>query len=143
MIDHTNALEHENMLLKEKLVHVECEALAHKTQEIKGVTVLVHKFKGYSIRELRIAADTLTNKLPNSIVVLATVDEEGTKVNLIVAISKELTSKIKAGDLANAVATHVGGKGGGRPEMAQAGGTKVEGLDEALATVEPFLQERL
>ncbi len=143
MIDHTNALEHENMLLKEKLVHVECEALAHKTQEIKGVTVLVHKFKGYSIRELRIAADTLTHKLPNSIVVLATVDEEGTKVNLIVAISKELTSKIKAGDLANAVAAHVGGKGGGRPEMAQAGGTKVEGLDEALATVEPFLQERL
>ena len=117
MIDHTNALEHENMLLKEKLVHVECEALAHKTQEIKGVTVLVHKFKGYSIRELRIAADTLTHKLP--------------------------TSKIKAGDLANAVAAHVGGKGGGRPEMAQAGGTKVEGLDEALATVEPFLQERL
>lgn len=143
MIDHTNALEHENMLLKEKLVHVECEALAHNTQEIKGVTVLVHTFKGYSIRELRIAADSLKDKLPNSVVVLATVDEEGSKVNLIVAISKELTAKVKAGDLANTVAAQVGGKGGGRPEMAQAGGTKVEGLAAGLALVEPFLQERL
>lgn len=143
MIDRTNALEHENMLLKEKLVHVECEALAHNTQEIKGVNVLVHTFKGYSIRELRIAADTLKDKLPNSVVVLATVDEEGSKVNLIVAISKELTAKVKAGDLANTVAAQVGGKGGGRPEMAQAGGTKVEGLAAGLALVEPFLQERL
>ena len=143
MIDRTNALEHENMLLKEKLVHVECEALAHNTQEIKGVTVLVHTFKGYSIRELRIAADSLKDKLPNSVVVLATVDEEGSKVNLIVAISKELTAKVKAGDLANTVAAQVGGKGGGRPEMAQAGGTKVEGLAAGLALVEPFLQERL
>lgn len=143
MIDRTNALEHENMLLKEKLVHVECEALAHNTQEIKGVTVLVHTFKGYSIRELRIAADSLKDKLPNSVVVLATVDEEGSKVNLIVAISKELTAKVKAGDLANTVAAQVGGKGGGRPEMAQAGGTKVESLAAGLALVEPFLQERL
>ena len=143
MIDRTNALEHENMLLKEKLVHVECEALAHNTQEIKGVNVLVHTFKGYSIRELRIAADSLKDKLPNSVIVLATVDEEGSKVNLIVAISKELTAKVKAGDLANTVAAQVGGKGGGRPEMAQAGGTKVEGLAAGLALVEPFLQERL
>ena len=75
--------------------------------------------------------------------VLGSIDPATDKVNLIAAVSKDLTSKLKAGDLVNAVAAHVDGKGGGRPDMAQAGGTKKEGLDEAIAAVIPFLQERL
>ena len=75
--------------------------------------------------------------------VLGSADEHSDKVNLIAAVSKDLTSKLKAGDLVNAVAAYVDGKGGGRPDMAQAGGTKKAGLDDAIASVVPYLQEHL
>lgn len=143
LIEHNNSIEHENMLLKEKLVHLECVKLAQQAQEINGVKVVACKVQNYSMREMRLAVDELKNTLPTCVVALGSLDESGEKVNLIAAVSKDLTSKLKAGDLVNAMAALVGGKGGGRPDMAQAGGTKPEGLDDAIACVMPFLQERL
>ncbi len=143
MIEHTSSIEHENMLLKEKLVHFECVNFAHEATEDKGVKVVARKVDGYSMRELRLAVDELKNTLKTCVVVLGCVDEKTDKVNLIAAVSKDLTSKLKAGDLVNAVAAHVDGKGGGRPDMAQAGGTNKDGLDAAIAAVAPFLQEHL
>lgn len=143
IIERTNSLEHENMLLKEKLVHYECVNLANHVQEIKGVKLIAARVDKYSMRELRLAVDELKNTLKTCVVVLGSVDESGEKVNLIAAISKDLTDKLKAGELVNTVAAFVGGKGGGRPDMAQAGGTKPEGLDDAIKAVEPFVQERL
>lgn len=143
MIEHTNSIEHENMLLKERLVHLECAAFAGAAEEIKGIKTVARKVEGYSMRELRLAVDDLKDRLQSCIVVLGSIDDKTDKVNLIAAVSKDLTSKLKAGDLVNAVAAHVDGKGGGRPDMAQAGGTRKEGLNEAIAAVAPFLQERL
>ena len=143
MIEHTNSIEHENMLLKEKLVHLECVNFAHEATELNGVKVVARKVDGYSMRELRLAVDELKNTLKTCVVVLGSIDEKTDKVNLIAAVSKDLTSKLKAGDLVNAVAAHVDGKGGGRPDMAQAGGTNKNGLDAAINAVAPFLQERL
>lgn len=143
MIEHTNSIEHENMLLKEKLVHLECVNFAHEATELNGVKVVARKVDGYSMRELRLAVDELKNTLKTCVVVLGSIDEKTDKVNLIAAVSKDLTSKLKAGDLVNAVAAHVDGKGGGRPDMAQAGGTNKDGLDAAINAVAPFLQERL
>ena len=143
MIEHTNSIEHENMLLKEKLVHLECVNFAHEATELNGVKVVARKVDGYSMRELRLAVDELKNTLKTCVVVLGSIDEKTDKVNLIAAVSKDLTSKLKAGDLVNAVAAHVDGKGGGRPDMAQAGGTNKNGLDAAINSVAPFLQERL
>ena len=143
MIEHTNSIEHENMLLKEKLVHLECVNFAHEATELNGVKVVARKVDGYSMRELRLAVDELKNTLKTCVVVLGSIDEKTDKVNLIAAVSKDLTGKLKAGDLVNAVAAHVDGKGGGRPDMAQAGGTNKNGLDAAINAVAPFLQERL
>lgn len=143
MIEHTNSIEHENMLLKEKLVHLECVNFAHEATEFNGVKVVARKVDGYSMRELRLAVDELKNTLKTCVVVLGSIDEKTDKVNLIAAVSKDLTGKLKAGDLVNAVAAHVDGKGGGRPDMAQAGGTNKNGLDAAINAVAPFLQERL
>ena len=143
MIEHTNSIEHENMLLKEKLVHLECVNFAHEATELNGVKVVARKVDSYSMRELRLAVDELKNTLKTCVVVLGSIDEKTDKVNLIAAVSKDLTGKLKAGDLVNAVAAHVDGKGGGRPDMAQAGGTNKNGLDAAINAVAPFLQERL
>lgn len=143
LIEHTNSIEHENMLLKEKLVHLDSINLAHNAQEVKGIKVVAAKTENYSMRELRLAVDELKNTLKTCVVVLGSGDEHSDKVNMIAAVSKDLTSKLKAGDLVNAVAAHVNGKGGGRPDMAQAGGTNKAGLDEAIASVLPYLQEHL
>ena len=143
MIEHTSSIEHENMLLKEKLVHLECVNFAHEATECKGVKVVARKVDGYSMRELRLAVDELKNTLKTCVVVLGSVDEKTDKVNLIAAVSKDMTAKVKAGDLVNAVAAHVDGKGGGRPDMAQAGGTNKAGLDAAIAAVAPFLEQNL
>lgn len=141
LIEHTHSIEHENMLLKEKLVHLEASSLAKDAGDINGVKVVSCEVKNYSMRELRLAVDELKNLLPTCAVVLGAVD--GEKVNLIAAVSKDLTGKLKASDLVNFAASFVGGKGGGRPDMAQAGGTKPEGLKDALKSVPGFLAERL
>ena len=141
LIEHNNSIEHENMLLKEKLVHLEASALAAKAVEIKGVKCVIAEVNAYSMRELRLAVDELKNTLGTCAVVLGSVEND--KVNLIAALSRDLTSKVKAGDLVNAVAHYVDGKGGGRPDMAQAGGNNPAGLKDGLAAAPAFLEERL
>ncbi len=143
MIEHTNSIEHENMLLKEKLVHLDCVNLTHSAQEINGVKVIAAKTDGYSKRELRLAADELVHTLKSCVVVLGSPEEHEDKVSLIAAVSPDLTARVPANELVNAVAAYVGGKGGGRPYVAQAGGTNKAGLDDAIASVVPYLQERL
>ena len=141
LIEHTQSIEHENMLLKEKLVHTEAQGLVSQALDIKGAKVVVAQVDKYSVRELRLAADELRNRLGSSVVLLGTVVDG--KVSFIAMISKDLTSKLKAGELVNYVASFVGGKGGGRPDMAQAGGTKPEGLPQALAEAPKFIEEHL
>ncbi len=141
LIEHTQSIEHENMLLKEKLVHTEAQGLAAKALDIKGVKVVVAQVDHYSVRELRLAVDELRNRLSSCVVLLGTAVDG--KVSLIAAISKDLTSKLKAGELVNFAASFVGGKGGGRPDMAQAGGTDPAGLPQALADAPKFIEEHL
>ena len=141
LIERTHSIEHENMLLKEKLVHLEASAMVAKAVEINGAKVVVSAVDNYSMRELRLAVDELKNTLGTCAVVLGSVEEN--KVNLIAAVSKDLTSKVKAGDLVNVVASFVGGKGGGRPDMAQAGGNNPEGLKDGLAAAPKWLAEHL
>lgn len=142
VLDHAKSLEKENELLKEKIVALECAALVSSAHEVKGVKVISTKIDNYSAKELRVAVDDLKVRLPSSIIVLGSVTEDN-KVNLIAAVSKDLTAKVKAGDLIREVASYVGGKGGGRPDMAQAGGTQPEGLNKALAAVDSLVSERI
>ncbi len=141
LIEHTQSIEHENMLLKEKLVHTEALGLAQQAQEINGVKVVIASVEHYSMRELRLAVDELKNSLKSCVVLLGSAD--GNKASLIAAVSKDLTSKLKAGDLVNFAASFVDGKGGGRPDMAQAGGNDASGLPKALAEAPAFIAEHL
>ncbi len=141
LIQHTQSLEHENTLLKEKLVHHDARALVASAVDINGVNTVVTSVPAYSARELRLCADELKNSLKTCAFVLGSVDND--KVSLIAGVSSDLTSKIKAGDLVNVVAKLCDGKGGGRPDMAQAGGTKPEGLEEGLTAAKQWLKEHL
>ena len=142
VLEHSKSLEKENEQLKEKIVALECAALVSSAHEVKSVKVIATKIDNYSAKELRVAVDDLKVRLPSSIIVLGSVTEDN-KVNLIVAVSKDLTAKVKAGDLIREVASYVGGKGGGRPDMAQAGGTQPEGLNKALSAVDSLVSERI
>lgn len=141
IIEHTQSLEHENMLLKEKIVHLEAQSLIKSVEVVNGVNVLVKEVKDYTARDLRLATDELANTLKNYVIVLASA--ENGKVNLIATVSDNLTSKIKAGELVNHAASFVGGKGGGRPNMAQAGGTKIEAINQALTNALSFVKGKL
>lgn len=142
VLDHSKSLEKENEQLKEKIVALECAALVSSAHEVNGVKVIATKIDNYSAKELRVAVDDLKVRLPSSIIVLGSVTEDN-KVNLIAAVSKDLTAKVKAGDLIREVASYVGGKGGGRPDMAQAGGTQPDGLNKALSAVDSLVSERI
>jgi len=108
---------------------------------VKGVKVLAAKLEGADAKTLRDTMDQLKNKLPSSAIVLAA--SEGEKVSLIAGVTQDLIAKLKAGELVNHVATQVGGKGGGRPDMAQAGGTDAKALPQALDSVKEWVAERL
>ena len=142
VLDHAKSLEKENELLKEKIVALESASLVEKAHDVNGVPVICSKIENYGAKELRVAIDNLKCRLQSYIIVLGSVAEDD-KVSLIAAVSKDLVSKLKAGDLIKEVAAYVGGKGGGRPDMAQAGGTNPEGLDKALASVEKIVSERV
>lgn len=142
MINHAKSLEKENEQLKEKIVALESASLVSKSIDVKGIPVIVAKIENYGAKELRVAVDNLKARVPTCVVVLGSVTEDN-KVNLIAAVSKDLVGKVKAGDLIREVASYVGGKGGGRPDMAQAGGTNGEGLDKALAAVKSLVSERV
>jgi alanyl-tRNA synthetase len=109
--------------------------------DIKGVKLLAAKLPGADAKALRDTLDQLKNKLKSAVVVLASVD--GDKVQLAAGVTADSLGKVKAGELVNFVAQQVGGKGGGKPDMAMAGGTNPAGLDAALASVQAWVTERL
>lgn len=140
-LEKSKLLEKELSQLKDKLAAATSADLAGEAQEIAGTKVLVKKLEGVDAGALRGLQDELKQKLQSGIVVLGIASDE--KVNLIVGVTKDLTSKVKAGELVAMIAAQVGGKGGGRPDMAQAGGSEPAHLDSALASVLPWLSERL
>jgi alanyl-tRNA synthetase len=141
LVDNNRRLEKELEQLKSKLASSAGSDLAADAVEIDGIKVLAAKLDGADPKSLRDTLDQLKNKLGSAVIVLATVS--GDKVSLVAGVTKDQTAKVKAGDLVKTVAEQVGGKGGGRPDMAQAGGNRPEALDGALASVEPWVRERL
>ena len=133
-------LEKEITQLSAKQAFAQGEALLSRAIPIEGVSLICEEVKG-DMETLRHISDELRNRLEKGVIVLATV--EGSKVNLMAAVTKNLTSQIHAGHLVNEVAHHVGGKGGGRPDMAQAGGTVPEKLSEALEKGSEWVRKRL
>ena len=126
---------------KQKLASQQGSDLVSKIQVIKGHNVLVANLPGVEAKALRGMLDELKQKISSGIIVLG-VPGEG-KVNLIAGVTSDLVNQIKAGELINFVASQVGGKGGGRPDMAQAGGTQPENLEHALTSVYDFISEKI
>ena len=135
-------LEHEVSLLKDKIAASKTADLMNEVISVNGVKVLSAELEGVDVKNLRTMLDDLKNRLGSGIVVLG-LKSGSDKVSLIAGVTKDLTGKIKAGELVNMVASYVGGKGGGRPDMAQAGGTNPDGLTKALDAVSSWLEERL
>ncbi len=142
LLAHEKQLEREIALLKEKIAASKTSELMNDVISINGVKVLVSELEGVDAKNLRTMLDDLKNRLGSGVVVLGIKTGED-KVSLIAGVTKDLTGKVKAGELVNMVASYVGGKGGGRPDMAQAGGTNPAGLEKALASVSSWLEERL
>ena len=134
-------LEKEIESLRQKLASGQGGDLSSQAQVIKGVKVLAARVEGADAKTLRDTIDKLKDKLQNAAIVLACVQDG--KVVLVAGVTKELMAKVPAGELVNQVALHVGGKGGGRPDMAQAGGTDPTQLDAALAGVVGWIEGRL
>ena len=140
-LERTRQLEKELQQLKEQAAAQESANLSSKAEEINGVKLLVSELTGVEPKMLRTMVDDLKNQLGSTIVVLATVADG--KVSLIAGVSKDVTDRVKAGELVGMVALQVGGKGGGRPDMAQAGGTDASALPAALASVKGWVSAKL
>ncbi|MGJ0483264.1 MAG: alanine--tRNA ligase [Methylomicrobium sp.] len=140
LLEKTRSLEKQLERLNAKLASSAGDELSAGAVDVNGIKVLAVKLDGVDPKSLRDLVDQLKNKLGSAAIVLATVD--GDKVSLIAGVSKDQVARVKAGDLVNFVATQVGGKGGGRPDMAQAGGTDPSGLAKALAGVPAWVQEQ-
>lgn len=134
-------LEKEIQLLQEKIAVSESANIMGKLQEIAGTKVLIAALDDADSKNLRSMVDNAKNQIGSGVVLLANVSNG--KVSLIAGVTKDLIGQVKAGELVNMVAQQVGGKGGGRPDMAQAGGTDAQALPAALASVEAWLTERL
>ncbi|EGQ7640680.1 alanine--tRNA ligase [Vibrio cholerae] len=134
-------LEKEIQQLKDKLAAKESAGLINQVKQIAGVNVLVAQLNDADNKALRGMVDDLKNQLSSGIIMLGNVAEG--KVGLIAGVTNDLTNKVKAGELVNMVALQVGGKGGGRPDMAQAGGTDAHALPSALESVDAWIAERL
>ncbi|MEE3214375.1 MAG: alanine--tRNA ligase, partial [Pseudomonadota bacterium] len=143
LVERNRGLEKELERLKAKLASAAGSDMLAKVVEVKGVKVLSTRLEGVSGKELRGMLDQLKNKLSSGIVVLGVADEATGKVSLIAGVTDDLTAKVKAGELVNHVASQVGGKGGGRADMAQAGGSDVQALPGALESVPAWLDARL
>ena len=141
IIDGARALEKELTRLKSKMASAQGDDLASQAVEINGVNVLAAAIEGADAKALRETLDKLKDKLKSAALVLASTD--GGKVSLIAGVTADLTAKVKAGELVNFVAQQVGGKGGGRADMAQAGGTDAAKLPAALASVQAWVQQKL
>jgi alanyl-tRNA synthetase len=141
-LERTRQLEREIRSLKDRLASGSGVDLAAGAVDVKGVKVVATKVEGADAGALRSAVDQLKDRLKSAVVVLASV-ENSAKVVLVAGVTADQTGRIKAGELAGAVAAQVGGRGGGRADFAQAGGSKPEALDAALESVQEFVRERL
>ncbi|MDO9047269.1 MAG: alanine--tRNA ligase [Methylobacter sp.] len=141
LIEKNRLLEKQLERLNAKLASSAGNELGAQAVDVDGIKVLAVKLDGVDPKSLKDMVDQLKNKLGNAAIVLAVV--EGDKVSLIAGVTKDQMGRIKAGDLVNFVATKVGGKGGGRPDMAQAGGNDPSGLTDALAQVPAWIQTQL
>ncbi|EOX0857599.1 alanine--tRNA ligase [Escherichia coli] len=141
VLERTRQLEKELQQLKEQAAAQESANLSSKAIDVNGVNLLVSELSGVEPKMLRTMVDDLKNQLGSTIIVLATVAEG--KVSLIAGVSKDVTDRVKAGELIGMVAQQVGGKGGGRPDMAQAGGTDAAALPAALASVKGWVSAKL
>ncbi|GEQ76379.1 alanine--tRNA ligase [Comamonas testosteroni] len=140
-LDQIKALEKEIAALKGKLASSQGDELATQAADVNGVKVLAAKLEGADAKTLRDTMDKLKDKLGAAVIVLVAVD--GDKVQLAAGVTKAETAKVKAGELVNFVAQQVGGKGGGKPDMAMAGGTDAAAVPAALASVQAWVAERL
>ena len=141
LIARSKQLEKEISTLKQALAAQAGSDLINSAIEINGIKVLIADLDGVESKSLRGMVDELKNKMQSGIIMLATANDN--KVGLIAGVTKDLIGQVKAGELVNMVAQQVGGKGGGRPDMAQAGGTQPENITSALASVQPWLAEKL
>jgi len=141
IIEGARALEKELARLKSKVASAQGDDLASQALEVSGVKVLAVALEGADARALRETMDKLKDKLKSAVIVLASA--EGGKASLIAGVTPDLTSKLRAGELVNFVAQQVGGKGGGRADMAQAGGSEPAKLPAALASVQAWVRQRL
>jgi alanyl-tRNA synthetase len=141
VLEHVKTLEKEVAALKGKLASAQGDELLAQAQDIKGVKLLVAKLEGADVKTLRDTMDKLKDKLKTAVIVLAVVD--GAKVQVAVGVTSDTTAKVKAGDLVNFVAAQVGGKGGGKPDMAMAGGTEPANLAAALGSVQDWVVAKL
>jgi len=141
VLESSRALEKEIARLKSKIAAAQGADLAQQAREVDGVRVLAARLEGADVKTLRETMDKLKDKLGSAIIVLGS--DLGGRVSLIAGVTPDLTGRYKAGEIVNHVASQVGGKGGGRPDMAQAGGTDVAALPKALASVEAWVAERV
>ncbi|EJQ4277484.1 alanine--tRNA ligase [Salmonella enterica] len=141
VLERTRQLEKELQQLKDQAAAQESANLSSKAVDLNGVKLLVSELASIEPKMLRTMVDDLKNQLGSTVIVLATVVEG--KVSLIAGVSKDVTDRVKAGELIGMVAQQVGGKGGGRPDMAQAGGTDAAALPAALASVQGWVSAKL
>ena len=141
VLEQNKLIEKELEKLKQQIAsHASTDVLS-EVYEVNGVKVLSTVLQGIETKALRAMVDDFKNQLGSAVIVLGIAEES--KVSLIVGVTKDLVSKIKAGELVNFVAQQVGGKGGGRPDMAQAGGSEPQNLDSAIASVQAWLEDKL
>ena len=141
VLDQIKALEKEVSALKGKVASAQSDELLTQAIDVKGTQLLVAKLEGADAKTLRDTMDKLKDKMKSAVIVLAAAD--GEKVNIAAGVTADNTGKVKAGELANFVAQQVGGKGGGKPDMAMAGGTDAAALPKALASVQAWVTERV
>ncbi|KXS38961.1 MAG: alanyl-tRNA synthetase [Halomonadaceae bacterium T82-2] len=143
LLERNRTMEKELERLKAKLASAASNDVLAEAREVAGVKVLAKQLEGVSGKELRTLMDQLKNKLGSGILVLGVADADAGKVSLIAGVTDDLTGRVKAGALVNHVAGQVGGKGGGRADMAQAGGSRPEALPSALAGVPDWVAQQL
>jgi alanyl-tRNA synthetase len=141
VLEQVKTLEKEVSALKGKVASAQSDELLTQAVDIQGTKLLVAKLEGADAKTLRDTMDKLKDKMKSAVIVLAAVD--GEKVNIAAGVTADNTGKVKAGEMANFVAQQVGGKGGGKPDMAMAGGTDAAALPKALASVQAWVAERL
>ena len=139
--DKAKKAEKELQGLKEKAAMQAGSDLVKSAIKINGVSIIAHQFNGIETKSLRVMVDDLKNQLGSGIIVFTSILDE--KVNLVVGVTSDLTAKVKAGELVNLMAQQVGGKGGGRPDMAMAGGSRPENAAQALKAAQDWLNENL